>query len=199
MRLCLASATPGPQVFDFRDSGPVHSRQPDVLEGFVKRPRSRRAFAAHLTLGIKGRLRLELEDSELAHDIAGENLFRNITSSRSHDPSLACDLGTMDCVGTCPNCGSAVLVTDLGYDCSKALSGCKGCRFSVRKKIKDRKVTPEEFKTLLAHRSTGLLEGFVSRKRKVYVFASCVSLGDNGKLKYTCLEEDVASYPRSTS
>ncbi len=163
----------------------------DVLEGFVKRPRSRRAFAAHLVLGIKGQLRLELEDSELARDIAGEHLFLNVTSSRKLEPSLAGDLGTMDCVGACPRCGSPVLVTELRYDCSKALSGRRACRFSVRKKIKDREVTPEEFKSLLSHRRIGLLEGFVSRKRKVYVFASCVSLGDNGKLKYTFPEQSV--------
>ncbi len=137
-----------------------------------------------MTLGIKGRLRLELEDSELARDIAGENLFLNVTANRANDPSLACDLGAMDYVGTCPKCGNPVLVTELGYDCIEALSGGTGCKFSVRKMIKDREVTPTEFRTLLAHRRTALLEGFVSRKRATYVLAARLVTKDNGKLLF---------------
>lgn len=83
-----------------------------------------------------------------------------------------------DVVGKCPLCGGKVERDRFGYGCS---GWRKGCKFRINSPLLGKVITLESAKRLLSGQSTEVLEGFVSKKGRV--FSARLKLS-NGKVEF---------------
>jgi DNA topoisomerase III len=84
-------------------------------------------------------------------------------------------------LGTCPRCGSPVVVTKKSYGCSAWKSGCK---FAIWKTISGKRISAAQAKQLLTKGRTGQIKGFKSKAGKPYSAALKLDEGHQVRLEF---------------
>lgn len=100
----------------------------------------------------------------------GELIVESVTKAKRHKDEKA--------LGTCPLCGSDVVVSDKAYGCANWRQGCK---FVIWKTIAQKKISQKLAKLLLQKGETEVVEGFQSKAGKP--FKAKLKLV-NGKVKF---------------
>ena len=94
------------------------------------------------------------------------------------------DVSSMESVGACPKCGGSVRAGQNSFFCEKAAGERRQCDLVIRRQMLDRELAASEVADLLANGRTGLLEGFVSRKRGKRRFSAHLTLDAAGKIGF---------------
>ncbi len=123
------------------------------LAGF--RSKQGRAFEACLKLGAAPEFKVGFEFAPPAG--SGTSPGRDGTAAPP-------DFSGLTALGTCPACGGRVFETAAEYHCERAAGTPATCRLRVAKVILKKEIQPGDVARLLKDGSTGLLNGFVSRK-----------------------------------
>jgi len=102
---------------------------------------------------------------EAVRTMEGERLA---STSRSRKP-----------LGTCPNCGAAVVETKKAYGCSAWKTS--GCDFAIWKQVSGKRLSEAQAKQLLSRGRTGQLKGFRSKAGKPY--AAVLKLDEDHRVR----------------
>ena len=80
----------------------------------------------------------------------------------------------------CPECGGEIETTSFGYGCSNYNKDGSGCRFAIGK-IAGRSLSKEEVTILINNGKTGVLDGFLSKKKQNFSAALVLEKNEDGK------------------
>lgn len=114
------------------------------------------------------------------------DLIKNDTSGKIIGKSTkSVSKESKDAIGVCPICGCEIVETDKAFGCSNWRSGCK---FTVWKNQRGKKLTKSQVKALLTKGQTPVIKGMKTQLGKSYDGALEFAVKDDGTKDYSKLQ-----------